>query len=454
MPEGALEAALSEYIVGPRPDDVPPAVRERARLHILDTLGAMLSGRSLKPGRLAVAITRTQGGTPESSVVGSDLRTSAGQAALANGMAAHADETDDSHFATVSHPGSVVVPAALAVSERQHRSGRDFVTAVVLGYDVMCRMVKALQREEMSQRGLHAASIAGGFGSAAAASRLLGLDAEQARNALALTGTQASGLTTWRQDREHVDKSLCFAGVPSRNGVTAALWAEAGFTATPTVFSAYCDHPQPDELLAELGERYEILDTSIKKYPAGQPMQATLEGFFTLLRGHRLRGQDISQVTVRLPERQAHTVNDRKMPDVNCQYLLAVAMLDGDIDFASAHDFERMQASDVLALKPRVKLLADEELTRGFPAIRAAIVELTMNDGRTFQTRVDRLPGAPYNPLSAEEVAAKFTGLSAALLGEAGTRAVIEAVERIDALDDVFELGALLRVPAERSVSA
>src|SRR5205814_4830361 len=91
-PEGALEAALSEYIVGPRADQVPTEVRERARLHILDTLGAMLSGRSLKPGQLALAMARAQGGTPEASVVGSELRTSAVQAALANGMAAHADE--------------------------------------------------------------------------------------------------------------------------------------------------------------------------------------------------------------------------------------------------------------------------------------------------------------------------------------------------------------------------
>ncbi len=459
--EGALEAALSEYIGGPRADQMPIAVRERARLHILDTLGAMLSGRSLKPGQVALALAHAQGGTPEASVVGSELRTSAVQAALTNGMAAHADETDDAHFPTVSHPGSVVVPAALAVAERQHRSGRALVTAVVLGYDVMCRMVRALEREEMSQRGLHAASIAGGFGAAAAASRLLGLGPEQARYALALTGTQASGLTTWRQDPEHVDKALCFAGVPARNGVTAALWAATGFTATPTVFSgpdnffsAYCEQPRPAELVAELGERYEILDTSIKKYPAGQPMQATLEGFVTLVRQHRLRGQDISQIVVRLPERQAHTVNDRKMPDVNCQYLLAVAMLDGAVDFASAHDFERMQAPDVLELKPRVRLVADEELTRGFPAVRAAIVELTMHDGRTFQTRVDRLPGAPYNPLSAEDVAAKFVGLSTPLLGESGAQAIVEAVGQVEALDDVSTLGTLLRRPAERSVSA
>jgi len=443
-----ITGRLSDYIVGEEPERVPQHVRQRAQLHILDTIGAMLSGSLLKVGRVAIEFARSQGGRPESSVVASDVKTNAVQAALANGMLAHADETDDAHFSTVTHPGSVVVPAALAVGEREHRSGKELITAVILGYDIMCRTNKGLDRDWMSQRGLHPGSICAGFGAVAVAARLLRLPAIQTRYALAFTGTQASGLNTWRQDPEHIDKALCYSGIPARNGVTAALWAQAGFTATSAIFEgpdnlfrAFCNEAQPMELIQDLGSRYEILDTSIKKYPAGQPVQATLEGYFRLVKEHGLKAEDIREILVRLPASQARTVNDRLMPDVNCQYLLAVAMLDGAIDFANAHDFERMRAADVLEMKKRVRLAADPELTRKHPAVRAAIVELTTSDGRHFETLVDPLPGAPYNPLPAGEVERKFLSLSAPTLGE---KRAETALERLRELENLFDVATLL----------
>ncbi len=441
--------ALSAYIAGPRAAEVPQAVRDRARLHFLDTLGACISGSTLRPGRLIIDFVRDQGGRPEASVMASSIQAGAILAALANGTLAHADETDDAHFSTVSHPGSVVVPAALAIGERVHCSGSDLITAVVLGYDIMCRMGKAMDRLWMHERGFHSPSAF--FGAAAAASRLLRLAPEQVRCALAFAGTQASGLMTWRQDPEHVDKALVFSGVPARDGVTAALWAQAGLTATRQIFEGVDNlfnafGGDPSELTNELGSRYELLDTSIKKYPVGQPVQATLEAYFTLAQERGLSGREIAQVVVRLPESQAHTVNDRLMPDVNCQYLLAVAMLDGVLDFRNSHDFERMQAPEVLELRRRVRLVGDAELTRQFPAVRSAIVEVTTNDGRRFEKLCDRMPGAPYNPLPAAEVEEKFLMLSAPVLGAERGRRVVEQVRALEALPDVTPLGALLRL--------
>src|SRR5262245_6432587 len=133
---------LCHYIVSERAAQLPPPVVERAKLHILDTLGAMISGAQLKPGRVAVDFVRSQGGPQDAVVVATHLRTSAILAALANAMTAHADETDDAHFPTVTHPGSVMLPAALAIAETRHRSGAELISAVVLGYDVMCRINK------------------------------------------------------------------------------------------------------------------------------------------------------------------------------------------------------------------------------------------------------------------------------------------------------------------------
>ena len=442
---------LCSYIVSDQAAQLPQEVVERAKIHILDTLGAMISGSALKPGKVAIDFVRGQGGPGEATVVAANFRTSTILAALANAMTAHADETDDAHFPTVTHPGSVILPAALGVAEINHRSGRDLVTATVLGYDVMCRINKAFDRGWMGKRGLHAGSLCAIFGAAAAASRLLKADAARVRHALALAATQASGVNTWRQDPEHIDKALCFSGAPARNGVSAALMAQAGFTGTATVFEgeenffkAFSEDSRPGEVIKDLGSRYEILDTSIKKYPAGQPIQATLEGYFTLVKQHGLDPRQIRKIVVRLPDTQARTINDRHMPDVNCQYMLAVAMLDGKIDFQNSHDFERMQDRQVLELKKRVELVADPELTKIFPAVRNAIVEITMIDGGEFKTLVDRMPGAPYNPLSAQELDEKFLSLSVPVLGGQRTDTIAKTVRDLENLRDVASLTNLL----------
>jgi len=280
---------------------------------------------------------------------------------------------------------------------------------------------------------------------------LLGASAQQVRYALALAGTQASGINTWRQDPEHVDKALWFSGAAARNGVTAALMAEAGFTGTATVFEgeenffkAFSEESRPEEAIKELGTRYELLDTSIKKYPAGQPMQATLEGYFRLVKEQHIDGRQVTKIVVRLPETQARTINDRHMPDVNCQYMLAVAMLDGKIDFQNSHDFTRMHDPQVLALKQRVEIVVDAELTKVFPAVRSAIVEITTANGAHFKILLDRVPGAPYNPLSAEEVEEKFLLLSVPVLGESRSQSVVDLMGGLESLADVATLAAKL----------
>jgi 2-methylcitrate dehydratase PrpD len=449
-----LTEQVSEYVVGASADQLPGLVVERAKTHVLDTIGAIVSGSLLKPGRLIIDFVRAQSGEPEASVITTNLKTSAIHAALANGVMAHADETDDTHFPTVTHPGSVIVPTALAIAEKEGASGKDLIAAMVLGYDVMCRVSKVLDRKWMQDRCIHAGSICAGFGSAATAARLLHLPAKQVRYALAFAGTQASGLTTWRDDPEHIDKALCHSGIPARNGVSAALWAQGGMTATEDIFEgpeniifAFAEKANPAALTRELGSRYEILDTGIKVFPAGQPMQATLTGYFSLIKEHGLKGrEDIQKIVVRLPESQSRTINDRHMPDINCQYLLAVAMLDGKVDFQSSHDFERMHDPQVLELKKRVEIIADAELTKIHPAIRAAIVEISTTDGRRCNIRVDRVPGAPYNPLSVAEVEEKFLSLSIPVLGKEKSTAVIKTARNLEGLSDASELGKFLRI--------
>ena len=220
---------LSAYIARALTTELPPEVIEKAKLHILDTIAAIISGSRLLPGIKAAEYARTQGGAPEALVLGSDLLTNVVTAALANGMAAHADETDDSHKASRSHPGCGVVPAALALAERNNIGGSALIKAVVLGYDVACRSTPALVTQALYDRGHATHSFAALFGSAATASALSGLNQTQVRWALSYAAQQASGLTCWRRDRDHIEKAFDFGGMPARNGVAAATMVAVRF---------------------------------------------------------------------------------------------------------------------------------------------------------------------------------------------------------------------------------
>src|SRR5689334_22388922 len=271
---GPQMSALSTYMANARGRALPEEVVEQAKLHLLDTLAAMISGSELPPGQAALRYIREHAGKGESTVVASALTAAPLDAALANGVMAHADETDDSHNESRSHPGCAVVPAALALGEQFVIDGTVLLRAVTLGYDIGTRVVMAMGGAAFSyESSLATHSIAGTFGAAAAACCAVGLDARQMRWALDYAAQQSSGITAWRRDTDHIEKALVFAGMSARNGVTAALLVQSGWNGVDDIFSgpdnffaAYAPKAQPDRLIDKLGERYEITQTDIKKW--------------------------------------------------------------------------------------------------------------------------------------------------------------------------------------------
>src|SRR5215475_8896512 len=233
-----LAQKLSEYIAGAADRPLPPAVAEKTRHHVLDTLAAIISGSRLKAGKLATGYVARFAGTPEATVIGTALMVPAEFAALANGMAGHADETDDSHLAGRFHPGCGIVPAALAVTELKDCSGAALLRAVALGYDVGARLNLSLGYTEPNNRPGHSThSLGTAFGAAAAAASLLGLDARRVRHVLSYAAQQASGVPYWHRDTEHVEKAFDFGGMGARNGVAGALMVDAGFSGIDDAFS-------------------------------------------------------------------------------------------------------------------------------------------------------------------------------------------------------------------------
>jgi 2-methylcitrate dehydratase PrpD len=442
---------LSAYIAGALRRPLPAAVSEKTRHHLLDTLAAMVSGARLLPGRKAIAFARARGGPKESSVIADGFLACAENAALANGMLAHADETDDSHAPSLTHPGCGIVPAALAVAEREGHSGRALLRAVALGYDVGCRLTQALDAYEFREDGHSTHSFGPMFGAAAAAGALAGLSRAQARYLLSYTAQQASGISCWMRDEQHIEKAFDFGGMPARNGVAAALMVAHGFTGVEdalsgerSFFVAYGRKPDPDKLVAGLGETYEVMSTNIKRWSVGSPIQAPLDALDELIRQYSLKAEQVKRVVVRVAHQGANTTDNRAMPDICMQHLCAVMLIDGTVSFKAAHDLKRMRDPQVLALRKRVELIGDDALTRAMPS-RQGIVELELRDGRRLRHHTKAVRGTAENPMARAEVEAKAYDLVAPVLGESRARRLCDAILDVETLGDVRELRPLLK---------
>lgn len=442
---------LSAYVSAALRRPLPPAVLEKTKHHILDTIAAMVSGSRLAPGKKAIAYVKTLGGVKEACVIGSNITTSAGNAALANGMLAHADETDDSHAPSLTHPGCGIVPAALAMAERERRNGAVFLRAVALGYDVGCRLTQSLDAYEFRNDGHSTHSFGPMFGAAAAAGALAGLREIQVRHLLSFTAQQASGVSCWMRDGEHVEKAFDFGGMPARNGVAAATMVAHGFTGVDDVFAgernffvAYGRKPDPAVLTRGLGETYEIMNTNIKRWSVGSPIQAPLDSLRDLIHEHQIKAEDVERILVRVAHQGANTVDNRAMPDICMQHMCAIMVIDGKVTFASSHDEKRMRDRKVLALRSHIELRGDEALSAAMPS-RQGIVEISLRDGRNLRHHTSAVRGTAENPMTRAEVDEKSYDLMAPVLSKARARKLCNAIWKLEKISDLRGLRPLLR---------
>ncbi len=444
-----LSAYMSEASERPLPDEVT----EKTTQHILDTLAAMISGSELTPGRAALQFAEGYGGKEVATIVASKILCGPIEAALTNGMLAHADETDDSHPPSQSHPGCAVVPAALAVGERFEISGAHFLRAVALGYDVGPRVTMTLggqQFEADSHWSTH--SISPLFGATAAAGCAASLNVAQMRFLLGYAAHQSSGLGAWSRDTDHIQKAFHFAGMTARSGVTSALLVKAGWTGVDDIFSgkdnffaAYNPHANPAGLAEDLGERFEVTRTNIKKWPVGSPIQSALDALDILRKQRPFEATDVQQVTVKLATDEAAIVNNREIADICLQHMVAVMLMDKTVTFSSAHDKARMKDSATLRERGKVTLVPDELLERLMP-LRVAIVDVNLTDGTHLTQRVDDVRGTPKNPMARDEIVAKAHDLIVPILGTPQCANLIEKVLNVDRVKNIRELRPLLQL--------
>ena len=444
---------LTEYMVHARTAKLPAEVAMKGKHHILDTLAAIVSGADLPPGRIAIKYAQAQGGTEEAQVLTTSYLTTAVNAAMANGFLAHSDETDDSHAASGTHPGCSIVPAALAMAERGNFSGERLLNAVVLGYDMCARAMFSLGDRYMleEERGISSHSMGGLFGSAAAAGACTEVTADQLRYLISYTAQQAAGIPTWARDTDHIEKAFDFAGMPARSAVTAATLVDAGFTGVWDVFEgnrnffkSFSPSPEPDEIIAELGSRFEVVNTNIKKHCVGSPIQAAADALGHILEAHPTSPDDVESIRVTLPVGGAATVNDREMPNINLQHMMAVFLMDGSITFAAAHDIDRFSDPVTVSLREKVELNGDNALVTP-ESPRQGIVELQTKTGESYRDHVIAVRGTMENPMTTEEVESKARDLLAPALGDDKADRLIRAVGDLESLGSVRELRELLR---------
>jgi 2-methylcitrate dehydratase PrpD len=438
---------LSTYMAEARNRALPDPVLLETKHHILDTIAAMVSGSELPPGRMAIQFARTYGGEKIATVVASPILCGPIEAAFANGELAHSDETDDDFTTGGAHPGCALVPAALAVGERFGISGTHFLRAVTLGYDVAMRAMKTVGP---GMKETH--NLVGTMGATAAAGCAASLNAKQMRWLLDYAAQQAgAGIGAWRRDTDHIEKAFLFGAMGARNGVNAALVVDSGWTGVNDILSgannfveSYNPKADPAWLIDKLGETYGVTQTTLKKWTTGGPIQAPLDALDNLQKRKPFQADQVKQVTVRVATSAGYTVNNRDMPDICLQHLVAVMLIDKTVSFRAAHDKARMQDPAVLRERAKVQLVPDEELERLIP-VRVAIVEVALADGTQLRERVDHVRGTPENPMTTVEVVAKAHELMTPILGPTACSKLIEQVLGLQDIEDIRELRLLLQ---------
>ena len=449
---------LSAYMSAASARALPEEVVEKAKQHILDTFAAMISGSGLPPGRAALEFARAYGGKEIATVVASKIVCGPIEAAFANGVLAHSDETDDSHGPSRSHPGVSTVPAGFASGEQYAISGAHFIRAVTLGYDIGTRVSMSLGGpgyQAATHRSTHGTAAC--FCAGAAAGCAAGLNTEQMRLLLDYTAQQTSGIGAWSRDAEHMEKAFLFAGKPASVAVMTASLIRSGWSGVEDIFSGSDNFYEalaprengaikadPSLLVEKLGERYEIARTNIKKWTVGSPIQAPLDALVIFFKQRSFTADDVQKVVVRIATDEANTVSNRDIPDICMEHMVAVMLLDKTVTFQTVHDKARMKDPAVLQVRAKVEVLADPRIDARRPR-REAIVELTLKDGTQLSEWVRDVRGTADNPMTREEVVEKSRDLIAPVLGASACTALLNNLLALENVKDVRELRPLLQ---------
>jgi 2-methylcitrate dehydratase PrpD len=433
---------------------VPGTTRERVKDLLLDHLGVTLFGATMPWSGIVREVVGNEGGRAESTIYGGGL-VSARNAALINGTAAHGAELDDTHDESLSHPGAAVIPAAVALAEAKGSSGADFLTAVIIGYEVMGRLGSAIA-DAMQQRGFHPTAQLGVFGAAAAAGFLLGLDIKKSTAAFGIAASMSSGSQKFTQDPEGTMIKRMHGGLPSERGILAAKLAASGFTGpraalegpfgVATILSGLTDLTR---MTAGPSEGLEIDNVSIKLYPCCRLFHSLIEAISACRAMDGFDSDQIATIGAHVPESYIKGHLERRPTSMMAaQYSLpfvAATATCGDAASPSSFSEDSMRRPNLLALIDKVEPTVSQQLGAIFPKHLPARVVFKMTDGRKFERTVFDSRGSPEQPIGRSDVQAKFRSLTSTILTSQRQEEIMNQVFCLDMANDVRGLTTLLR---------
>jgi 2-methylcitrate dehydratase PrpD len=450
---------LSEFVSDARRDRMPADVFDLARRYLLDAIGSMIIGATKPWSQIAMDFSVNTGGASAGpcTVVGSTQATAPQMAALANGTMGHGFEIDDVHDESLTHPGIVVVPAAMAVAEQQRISGAEFIMAVVLGYELNGRAGLGVGAVPHMLAGFYPTGTSGVFGSAAAAARLLCRNAEQCSHAFGIAGSLASGIVEFSESGAMVKR--LHAGRAAEGGVMAGYLASKGFTGPTTVLEGkfgfcrtFSNAPALDRLLEGLGTDYKIRQTTVKPYACCSDIHPVIDALLEIKGKHTFDPADVTHILVESTTKLFQLNNiDGTKSIMTAQYSVpftAGIVLLHDICNPGTYQESLLRSAPVAALQRKVEMRVDEEFDRMFPKAIAACVTVTMKDGSVYTATNRGALGSIHNPLSGKQIEDKFMTLADPILPPGRARQVLQQVERIDDAPDILGLTKLLRFDA------
>ena len=434
-------------------------VTDAAIRHLIDIVGVIMAGVKADSSKVVGEFAAEQGGTSEAIVIGSkELLLPAASAAFCNGVSAHALELDDVHTPSSLHPGAVVIPAALAMSERMQADGETVVRAIILGYEVMTRMGMAVDPKTHYARGFHPTSTCGCFGALAAAGLVLNLSSDEFLNGFGIAASLASGLLEFSHSGSWVKR--LHTGWAARSGVTAAMLAKKGFTGPPTAITgpygflkSFSHSARPERLSLNLGETYAICNTQVKYYACCTYQHAALTGVIDLMKTYGVKCSEIRKIEIGVVQPAIPLTYEPRETKVAPQsiveaqfslpYGIAVATLFGDASIKQ-YTHQLLRDPRVLDLASKVYVFYDSALDKYYPRYFPATVKILLTDGSTLSCTTISPKGHPENPLTDDELERRFILLASATIPQQKARALLGALCKVMELKDVRMLSGLL----------
>ncbi len=449
-----LSGKLASFVVGLNYNTLPPEVVRKAKHCLMDTLGAALAGSTTPEARIAKRLAEKLGQKKETTLFTARGKVGVLEAALANGIMSHALELDDGNRYAQGHPGVGVIPAVLALGEKEKVRGKDLIPPIVAGYEVFGRVGAGCNPSHFN-RGFHTTGTCGTFGAAAACGRLLKLSDSRMVSALGIAGSQAAGLFAFMADGT-MTKTL-HAGKAAQNGILSAYLAKEGFTGPAYVledkrgfYKAFADSCNPERVVQGLGEKYEIMNTYVKFHASCRHSHPAVDAILETLARTPVKVGEIEKVNVHTYTIAAKLIDGKKVSTpisgkMSLPYAAAVAILYGKVGLG---EFKPGVLGDesVRALMEKIDVYADPELDRFVPDHRGARAEFILKDGRKLNSEIMDAKGEPENPGAASDIYDKFRMLAGTVLKQDRVDKLLEKIDGLEKLKDVSELTNLLMV--------